>query len=70
MESVLSELPALLYQAGVDTGPELRRHLALAPPSNVSSHGAHTDYYDAELAGLVAQRDRAVIERFGYRYAG
>ena len=70
MESVRSELPALLEQAGVEPGPELRRHLALAPPSNLSSHGAYADYYDAELAELVAQRDRAVIERFGYRYAG
>ena len=69
MESVRGELPALLEQAGVEPGAELRRHLALAPPSNVSSHGAYTDYYDAGLADLVAERDAAVIERFGYRYA-
>jgi hypothetical protein len=62
------ELPMLLERLGADIGPGLRAHVASAAPTNVSVHGAYTDYYDGELAELVADRDRAVIQRFGFRF--
>lgn len=37
-----------------------------APPLNTSEHGPAAQYYDEELAALVADRDRTVVERFGY----
>jgi hypothetical protein len=69
MENVRTELVPLLERVGVESSDAMRRFVATAPASNVSNHGAYTDYYDAELAELVARRDRRVIERFGYRFA-
>ena len=69
MENVRSELPVLLERVGVEPGDALRRFVATAPATNVSSHGVFTEYYDDGLAELVARRDRDVIERFGYRFA-
>jgi hypothetical protein len=69
MEDVRAQLPLLLERVGVEPSGALRRYLATAPATNVSSHGAYTDYYDAGLAELVARRDRSIIERFGYRFA-
>lgn len=38
------------------------------PVVNQSRHGAYVDYYTPELAEMVAQRYRADIERFGFRF--
>ena len=42
------------------------RFLDEVPPLNVSRHNEPSTYYDAELAALVADRDRAIIDRYGY----
>jgi hypothetical protein len=67
MESLRTDLPALLARVGEPVGEPLLRHIATAAPSNSSRHGAIAGYYDAELRDLVAQRDAPVIERFSYR---
>lgn len=67
MESMRRELIPLIEATGAEVSAAARDHLTSAPPSNASDHRAAADYYDAELAALVAQRDGALIERFGYR---
>ena len=42
------------------------RFLAEAPALNVTEHDVPSSYYDDRLASLVAERDRKVIERYGY----
>jgi hypothetical protein len=53
---------------GVLTAP-MREFIERAEPRNRSSHRPTRDYYDDELAALVAERDRDVIDRFNYRLA-
>ncbi len=47
--------------------PSLRNFIEQAAPRNATSHNAFVDYYNAETAALVAERDRLVVERFDYR---
>jgi hypothetical protein len=68
METLRTELPRLLRAVGEHVGPEMLAHIASAAPSNTSTHDNYASYYDDELHGLVAQRDREVIERYGYRF--
>jgi hypothetical protein len=68
MESLRTDLPAMLERIGEPRSEPLLRHLATAAPSNSSQHGAIEGYFDAALRGLVAQRDAPVIERFSYRF--
>lgn len=42
------------------------RFMEEAPPLNVSQHDAPSRYFDEQLATLVANRDRRVIDRYGY----
>lgn len=42
--------------------------LASVPDLNRSTHGAHADYYDADLRDLVAEMDGDVIHRHGYSF--
>jgi hypothetical protein len=68
MESLRDDLPRLLEALGEPVSDALRAHVASAVPVNVSAHGDYRDYYDDEVAGLVARHDALVIERFGYRF--
>ena len=69
-ETLRADLLEFLQAHAGGVGAELRDFVQTAPPRNASSHGEWRDYYDAALAGLVAERDASVIERFGYRFAG
>jgi hypothetical protein len=68
-ENLRADLLAFLEGHGVEVSAELRDFVRTAAPRNASSHGDWRDYYDRELAELVAERDASVIERFGYRFA-
>lgn len=48
--------------------PQLREFVVQAAPRNTSRHDGFRDYYNKEMAALVAERDRLVVERFGYRF--
>lgn len=50
--------------------PQLREFIEQATPRNSSHHDAFHDYYTNETAALVSERDRLVVERFGYRLQG
>ncbi|HEY0943177.1 MAG TPA: hypothetical protein VGE08_24035 [Steroidobacter sp.] len=66
MEHLRSEMPQLLESIGEPVSPGLRDYIDTAPALNTSEHAPHRQFYDDELAQLVAQRDSLVIERHGY----
>jgi hypothetical protein len=68
MEQLRTEVPQLLASVGEPALPELRDYMSTAPALNTSEHAPHRQLYDAELARLVAERDRLVIERHGYSF--
>jgi hypothetical protein len=68
MEQLRVEVPQLLESAGEPMTSALRDYMNTAPALNTSEHAPHRQLYDAELAQLVAERDRLVIERHGYSF--
>jgi hypothetical protein len=68
MEGLRVEVPYLLESAGEPVTSELREYMSSAPALNTSEHAPHRQLYDADLAQLVAERDRLVIERHGYSF--
>lgn len=68
MEQLRSEVPRLLESVGEPLTAALRDYIDTAPALNTSEHEPHRQLYDAELAQLVAERDRFVIERHGYTF--
>lgn len=69
MEQLRIEVPQLLESVGEPVTPALRDYMNGAPALNTSEHAPHRQLYDDELAQLVAERDRLVIERHGYAFA-
>jgi hypothetical protein len=68
MEQMRDELASLFIAAGQPVSGPLCTYLQSAPASNISGHVKYTEYYDDDLAQLVAERDASIIERFGYRF--
>ena len=68
MEEMRSKLPDSIEAVGGAVSDEARRAISSAPAARESDHGHYTEYYDEALRGLVAERDAAVIERYGYRF--
>jgi hypothetical protein len=66
MEHLREELRTALSSLGHLPNDCVDRFLDEAPPLNVSRHEAPSQYFDHDLAALVAERDRTVIDRFGY----
>lgn len=69
MEHLRVEVPQLLESVGEPMTAELRDYMNAAPALNASEHEPHRQLYDDELAQLVGERDRFVIERHGYTFA-
>lgn len=68
-ENLRADLLAFLQRTAVALPPGLREFVTGADARNASAHGDFRDYYDARTKALVGERERAVIERHGYRYA-
>jgi hypothetical protein len=66
-ENLRTDLLAFFARVGAPVSGELREFVETAAPRNTSAHGDWRDYYDRELADLVAERDASVVEQFGYR---
>jgi len=66
-ENLRADLLAFFARVGAPVSGELREFVETAAPRNTSAHGDWRDYYDRELADLVAERDASVAEQFGYR---
>lgn len=68
MEQLRIEVPQLLESVGEPVTGALRDYMNAAPALNTSEHAPYRQLYDVELAQLVAERDRLVIERHGYSF--
>jgi hypothetical protein len=68
MERLREELRSMLTTVGELPNACIEQFLSEAPSLNVSSHDAPATYYGDELAVLVADRDRVVIDRYGYAF--
>jgi hypothetical protein len=69
MEHLRSEVPQLLESVGEQVTAALRDYIDAAPALNTSEHEPHREFYDDELARLVAERDGLVIDRHGYTFS-
>jgi hypothetical protein len=67
-ENLQEEFLDFLARIGVTPSPAALEFLRTEAARNTSAHGRIEDYYDAELRDLVAERDRTVIETYGYRF--
>src|SRR5204863_6355276 len=68
-ENLRSELLRLLRSTGTELTPQLVAAIESAPAANTSSQrDKYQTYYDPELRDLVADKDRYIIERFGYEF--
>jgi hypothetical protein len=65
-ERLRDELRNALAQLGHLPNDCVERFLEDTPPLNTSEHEAPAYYFDDRFAALVAERDRTVIDRFGY----
>lgn len=66
VEDLREELRAVLSSLGHLPNPCADRFLNEAPAVNVSQHEEPARYFDQRLAALIAERDRKVIDRYGY----
>lgn len=66
VERLREELRAALALFGHLPDACADRFLEESPPLNVSRHEPPSSYFDKDLATLVAQRDRQLIDRYGY----
>jgi hypothetical protein len=67
VENLRSDL--IEFLGGIDGAltPPMQAFIEKAEPRNASGHRPIRNYYDDELAALVAERDHDVIERFDYQ---
>lgn len=65
VESLRSDLMVFFERIGAATDA-LRSYVLGLDKKNISEHRHYSSYYTAELADLVFNRDRPIIERFGY----
>lgn len=68
MESLRTDLPALIEGCGGNVGSALAEAIATSPAINVSPRRDYREYYDQELRELVAARDWAVVESYDYSF--
>jgi hypothetical protein len=64
-ETLRKDLIQFLERIGAATD-EIRAHILTSEKKNTADHIHYSCYYTSELVDLVAVRERAVIERFGY----
>lgn len=65
-EQLREGLRSTLLSLGHLPNPCIDQFLNRAPPLNVSQHAAPSHYFDDGLAAIVAERDRDIIDRYGY----
>jgi len=68
MESLRSDFAAFLETLEIDLTDEMNRYIRFRDRTNASIHLPYWDLYDDATRDLVATRDAAVIERFGYQF--
>lgn len=67
-EELRVNLPDYLERIGQRVTHAMQDFLQDAPDRNTSAHGPYEEFYPDELRDLVAERDRSIISRHGYRF--
>jgi tetratricopeptide (TPR) repeat protein len=68
VENLQDDFLGIMEQLGVAETPAMAESLAQSERKNSSRHSHYSHYYDDELRQLVATKERALIDRFGYRF--
>lgn len=68
MESLRYDLPRLLTECATPLSAELQAAIAATPAVNASPRRDYRGYYDPGLRALVEERDRGLIEAYGYSF--
>ena len=67
-ENLQDDFLSIMSRLGVPEADSMRTAFENQARENTSRHSHYSHYYDDELRDLVAQQDRALIERFGYSF--
>lgn len=67
IEQLRDELPAMIRSC-TEVPAAMQRAIDELPPQNTSRRDHYSSYYDDELRQLVEERERPVLEHFGYRF--
>ena len=68
-ESLDQDLRQILRQLGVAEAEAIHRYMSEQPRKNSSARGHYAQYYEPQLRALIAEKDKGIIERFGYRFS-
>ena len=69
-EDLRRKLLEYLHTVGQRVSHAMNDFIRDATVRNSSEHGPYTDYYSDDLRELVAEKDRRIIARHGYRFGG
>lgn len=67
-ENLRQDFLDLLAKVGDAASDEAQQFILEQSRRNASEHTRYQSYYDDELRGLVASRDRELIDTYGYRF--
>ena len=67
-ENLQEDFLAIMKQLSVEETDALQTKLEMRERKNVSRHSHYSHYYDNELRDLVASKERALIEKYGYEF--
>mgnify|MGYP000073411103 CR=1 FL=1 len=67
-DQVISELHQTLTRFDVPEAPAIRQCLNAQPIKNASARSHYCHYFDDELRELVADKEQAIIDRFGFTF--
>ncbi|MGD9584443.1 MAG: aspartyl/asparaginyl beta-hydroxylase domain-containing protein [Lysobacterales bacterium] len=65
-ENLHADFIAIMRRLSVDEADALDATLRTAEKKNTSNHSHYSQYYDAELRELVGERERGLIDAYGY----
>ena len=67
-ENYENDFLSIMQHLGVRETEKIRKAFESSGRVNVSRHTHYSHYYDDELRDLVAQKERGLIEKFGYEF--
>lgn len=67
-ENLHEDFIEIMNELGVDESEKLSAVLGAMEKKNSSSHSHYSHYYDAELRDLIAERERGLIDTYGYAF--
>jgi hypothetical protein len=67
-EGIRENLMEVLTSVGVPISQALKDAIRYGPPTDTFERSRYQDYYDEELRELVAQKESAILRKYGYLY--